>query len=76
MLPDAKISGCSARLHEQFYCRKAGDDFYLAIFLPNTQNYVYRSQYICCVWATNIECAMSMFGPSYNVLSNNIKYRV
>ena len=27
----------------QFYCRKAGDDFYFTIFLPDTQNYVYHS---------------------------------
>ena len=26
----------------KFYCRKAGDDLYFAIFLPDTQNYVYH----------------------------------
>ena len=26
----------------QFYCRKAGDDLYFAIFLPDTRNKVYR----------------------------------
>ena len=75
----AKMREYSARLNRiivllfnimikgQFYCRKAGDDLYFAIFLPDTRNYA------CCVRTTNIECAMTIFGQCNNVLNNNTK---
>ena len=78
----AKIREYSARLSRiivllfntmikaQFYCIKAGDDLYFAIFLPKTRNGVYRR--IFADFGRRIfsaQCTMTIFGQCYNVLN-------
>ena len=46
ILPKIEQDNCFIIQHidnkAQFHCRKAGDDLYFAIFIPDTRNFVYR----------------------------------